>query len=279
MGENTKIENLENYLNVCLRKVAENEGFKDYNLTLVDNESFRGKSVAIFYSIKIKEIDGSKTLNLIVKSLPKNPNIREKTRAVAKFQRESYIYNQVLPKFLEVQKENGIGEEEGFFNFPKCFFAEYNEELDDAVLILEDLSVSYKLLNKEEPVNLEHTTLLIKTLGKFHALSLVIKEKDPEFFDHIKNSKDFMIDMLTNTNFKKFAPLNFHRALMVLDNQDRKWSGKITEICKNLNEHLLELVDFRDAEPFAVLTHSDCFTSNLMFHYEVGKERGGVEKI
>jgi hypothetical protein len=259
--------NLGEYLNDCLAKVAESEGFKNYEIILKD-EKFRTKSVAVFYKIKIQENDGSKKLDLIVKSLPKDQNVREKTRAIAKFQRESYIFNKVFPKFLEIQSENGIGKEDGFQNFPKCYFAEYNQQKDDGVLILEDLTISHKVLDKDKPVDLEHTIHLFKTLGKLHALSLATKEKDPAFFDEIKNSKDFMIDIMTNTDFKKFIPLNFHRALMVLGDQERKWSTKITKLCKNLNEHLLELVDFKSIEPFAVLTHSDCYIGNLLFEYD-----------
>ena len=76
------------------------------------------------------------------------------------------MYNKVLPAFVEFQKEKNISEKDGFFDFPKCYFAEYDEELQDSVIIMEDLKErECKMWDKFIPINYEHAKMVMESLG------------------------------------------------------------------------------------------------------------------
>lgn len=281
---------LSNYLLAALKKIATEEGFKDYEFVQHDKHSFGDGFVAIVFKLSIEEKENSSSvtspklklqtqssvnnrkLNFVIKVLPEDKKVKEQTGALQKFKREVFIYSEVLPKFQRLQEQHKIKSDEAFFSFPKCYAAEFNPETEESFLVLEDLSdKGYKMLDKADSVDYEHTCLLMKALGKFHALSLALKEQDPNFFNELKNTKDLMIETVTESYFKKFNALNFHRALGVLDKHDHKKHEIILDLCKNYQKIMLELVDYSSAEPFSALTHADCWTNNFMFQHEVTK--------
>lgn len=281
---------LSNYLVAALKKIAINEGFNDYEFVIHEEHPFGYGFVADVCRVTIQEFDNSKSvsspksilqkqisegnrkLNFVVKVLPSDKKVNEQTGAFNKFKREVYMYSEVLPKFQKLQEELNISREDGFFNFPKCYTAEFNPETEESFLILEDMTDSgYEMLEKPHTVDYQHSCLLVKALGRFHALSLAMKERDPHFFDELKSSKDLMIETITETYFKKFVPMNFHRAVAVLDKCDHKRHEIIMNLCKDYRSFMRKMIEFKDAEPFAVLTHADCWTNNLMFRHEVNR--------
>ncbi|XP_043491551.1 uncharacterized protein LOC122517191 isoform X1 [Polistes fuscatus] len=87
---------------------------------------------------------------------------------------EGYIYEKILPV---------IGD-----------FGPRYVLLDKAEIIMEDLSEKgYTLCKRQNHLDLEHSLFTIQNLAKWHAKSLSIKLKDPEYFDKLTSPLKEMI--------------------------------------------------------------------------------------
>lgn len=258
------------YMTESLDKVALAEGFKNYD-TKIDHGSAIGDGfVGILLKATIKEIDNDKQLTVVIKSPPESQARRQDLGAMQLFRREVFVYSQMFPEFVKFQEEMKIGKSYGFFDFPKCYFAEYNEEKDDAIIIMEDLRESgHKMWNKFLPVNYEHTKLVIIALGKFHAISFAMKELQPEMFEKYRQLDDFMSTKFDETHFLDMITKNIEQAADTLDPADVKRRNRVLMLKVGMGQMMKELISPERCEPFGVVTHGDCWSNNFMFHYKV----------
>ena len=171
---------LTEYLRESLDKVALSEGFKKYEVIVDQGSSVGDGFVGLLYKATVKEINSDKKLEIVLKCPPLNKARREDFHSMLLFEREVFAYNEVFPELVKIQREKKIDESEGFYNFPKCYFAECNKEKDDAVIIMEDLKTKdFKMWDKYLPVNLEHTKLVVAALGRYSVVGHVIVSKIP----------------------------------------------------------------------------------------------------
>lgn len=258
------------YMKECLDKVAVSEGFKNYDVKVVHGSSIGDGFVGIMFKVTIRENESDKTLDLVLKSPPDNYAIKHDFGAMVMFEREIFLYNVLLPEFVKFQEEKKISQSNGFFNFPKCYFAEYSEERDDAIIIMEDLrEIGYKMWNKFVPTDYEHTKLVMASLGRLHAISFALKAQKPELFATLKVS-DIMTEKLMDENFVKMMVSSIERGAAVLDENDLKRRNRILKLTENLVQKLRDSVDPNLCEPFAVITHGDCWSNNFMYKYKRG---------
>lgn len=262
------------FMTECLDKVATSEGFRNYE-TKIDHGSAVGDGfIGILLKVTIFENQSDKKLALVLKSPPLNPVRRNAFGAMAVFKREITMYNEILPEFVKFQEEKKISTSSGFFNFPKCYYAEYNEEKDDALLIMEDLKENgYKMWDKFTPINFEHSKLLMQSLGRFHAISFALKDQRPEVFEKFKTLDDFMSKTAMDENFIKMMVQNLERAVSTLDESDIKRRNKILKLTENIGQILKDSSNPEFAEPYAIVTHGDCWSNNFMYQYKVREEK------
>lgn len=107
------------YIRQSLDKVALAEGFQNYHLDIDHGSSIGDGFVGIMLKVTIKEIDSDKSLTVLAKVPPASKARREQMKIMPIFQREIYVYNVMLPEFVEFQKEKRITQANGFFNFPR----------------------------------------------------------------------------------------------------------------------------------------------------------------
>ena len=74
---------------------------------------------------------------------------------------------------------------DGFHEYPQCYRT-VDEEPNEC-LLLEDLSVhGFTIINRHtDEVTADHVRLVMKTLGKFHAISFALKDQQPDTFKEI----------------------------------------------------------------------------------------------
>lgn len=257
------------YIRESLDKVAKTEGFTNYEL-LVDHGSSIGDGfVGIMIKVKIQEIDSKKFLHVLAKVPPESKTTREFMKLMAFFEREVYIYNNFLPLIIEFQNEMKIKWTEGFFNFPKVFYADYDKEKDDAIIIMEDLrNFGYKMWDKSKPVNFEHSKLLMVTLGKLHALSFAMKIKKPEIFEKFKELNDYVSQNFKEGQHKDYFIESMKKAIESLSPSDKESKQKFQNLADNFIEVLMDVTTANLIEPFGVVGHGDCWINNYLFHYE-----------
>lgn len=157
--------------------------------------------------------------------------------------------------------------ENGFHEFAKCY-SSVSEDLSES-LILEDLKLRKfeMLIHREVPITFEHMSLLMKALGKFHAISFALKDQQPEMFQQFSSSLFEQYWTGLESEFGK--------------NYEIVFDGLVTTLCEEKRLDLLEkvekaagndyiakvygLVSGAQAEPYAVICHGDLTISNTMF--------------
>lgn len=261
---------MSDYMKKSLQQVAANEGFKDYNLILDHGSEMGDGFVGDIFRVTIEEVQNGEFLQVIVKVPSGNQTRRIEFKSMQLFEREIFIYNVLLPEFVKFQSENRIKPQDGFFNFPKIYFAEYNKELDDAIIIMEDLKVEgYRLHNKSDPIDYEHAKLVMNYLGRLHAISLAFKRRKNSVFEEFKKFDDFLLQDFEKEKFFTYFLSIFDKAIASLPTGDQKSPTKMEHFKENLTEFLKLCRTQEMSEPYSVILHGDCWSNNLMFEYKV----------
>lgn len=211
-------------------------------------------------------------LSLICKVPLDDPVQREKFNSMLLFEREVLVYKEVLPEFERMQLARGLwrGDEVGFWNFPRCYWASFDADRGESMLIMEDLGKRQLVLkNKFVLVDYDHVKVLAVALGKLNACSFALKEQKPEVFEKVKRLNDLLSVLMMTEQMKPLAPRNCELAASVFDGEDEvHWKKKFLSLKNCLWEKTLELLKSDKAEPYGALNHGDCWTNNVMFGYD-----------
>lgn len=271
----TSIENgtelkLSEYAEAALNKVALAEGFSNYKFHIEHGSSVGDGFTGVLLKVTIIENDNSKEINVVVKLPPDNVLRKHAMGAMLLFEREVFVYSLLLPEFVKFQQEQKLKPDIGFYNFPKCYFAEFDKERDDAVIIMEDLrDAGYKLISKSIPIDCEHAKLSFAALGRLHAISFAMKERSPETFEKFKALDDNTKQNLDNEMITSFMASCLDRAIGVLRDDEVKRKEKMFNLKENFVSLMKDLTSSTGAEPYAVVTHGDCWSNNFMYKYRV----------
>ncbi|KAJ9586687.1 hypothetical protein L9F63_019725 [Diploptera punctata] len=218
----------------------------------------------------IVKVKCNKKLDLFFKFLSDNTDISDSLDTEIFFRNEVTFYNEVMNRFIKFQQERNVSNM--FTSVPKCYSAVSDGEHD--VIVLEDLKAKgFVMLDKMKVMNPRELKLLMQELGKFHAISLAMKDQQPTTFERIKHSleetvfcKRFLdkfgeLYEFAISDALKMAKLNF--------SEDEKYLHKLNIASKDICEKMIEIVRAKEEdEPYNVITHGDLWFSNLMFHYE-----------
>lgn len=208
----------------------------------------------------------SEQRHLILKVPPSNPSRREQFKSRSCFEREIYIYISVLPEFTLLQKE--IGCKSRFDAYANCIAA--GEEMLDEFVLMEDLrSQGFSMFDRHLKLDLNHVALVMQELGKYHALNFALKDQKPDVFRKLSDIKDVFFDSVMNEGFGTYFNTLIDKAKNTLDEGD---------ICREKLEEFRDfetlgkfLVSGEEAEPYAVITHGDCWNNNTLYRYVDGK--------
>lgn len=136
-------------------------------------------------------------------------------------------------------------------------------------LFLEDLKLKhFELLNlRQQPLTFKHMSLVMKALGKFHAISFALKDQQRDKF---KQLSSLVYDQYW-TNFKDdFQAIyeftfNYFKTCM----EKLKRFDLLEKLNKAAGENpcgtALKMATGPLAEPYAVICHGDVTTNNSMF--------------
>ena len=93
------------------------------------------------------------------------------------FKKEVEIYTKIFPELLNNRNNNN---QQRYHYIPRCFLG-----IGDNLIVLDDMSQSgYIMTDKFAPFNYDHCVILIRTIGKFHAKSMIYEnEKKRTLYD------------------------------------------------------------------------------------------------
>ncbi|KAH8368737.1 hypothetical protein KR084_010146, partial [Drosophila pseudotakahashii] len=257
------------YLNEDFFKAALEDGLRDMRVDIkkiIFAESSGGggenycskiyRAKALYRSSK-RQLD--EELAMIVKSIAITP-ATQFLEELAVYLREKIFYFDVLGK-LEIL----IGDGSKFG--AKCL---YTTREPIQTIVFDDLTqYGYKLASRQSGLNEEHCVVILKKLGKFHASSMVMAEKEPSVREHFTTG---MLDenyIRTNERFINFMCLQCR----TLADMVAKWPGyellaeKLHLHCDNIKENLVTTGRTLPGE-ITVLNHGDLWVNNFMYKYD-----------
>lgn len=147
------------------------------------------------------------------------------------------------------------------------FYKSIDTELKEC-LFLQDLSRDNFAMVDKKAVTVEHILLVMKTLGKFHALSFALRNQQPEKFAEIISG---LQETLFLHGYNQHLATLFNMAEMnvinsINDDQDAHLLDAVLRIYeRNQFDIVVECVDGNACEPYSVVAHGDLWSNNTMF--------------
>lgn len=170
--------------------------------------------------------------------------------------------------FDEFQLSKGVtGRENSFNEYPECYFA-INERYSEC-LFLEDLRQGNfdMIQHPEKLATFEHVSLMMKTLGKFHAISFALKDQQPEKFKELTGHINEQFWTLWESYFKRHISNTIKHFEDILEKENR------LDLLEKLKKHAVgddyfatirKLISSESSE-HAVICHGDATVNNSMF--------------
>lgn len=171
-------------------------------------------------------------------------------------------FAQVLPYFRKFEESKGVLlEENGFIEYPKCYRT-VDKDLEECIL-LEDLSVrGFSIVDRfTANITADHVYLIMKTLGKFHAISFALKDQQPEKFNEFASnlSENFIrrTEELMRGYFAKQAEL---AASVLPEDEHGPIVAKVKKLFEtNAMDVAADCLDLDATGPAWVIAHGDAW--------------------
>ncbi|KAJ8881627.1 hypothetical protein PR048_018113 [Dryococelus australis] len=211
-------------------------------------------------------------ISLVVKVIPKIPSLTEVVSKSTMFPREIQMFDKILPRMAHLLRK-------AIPDNHYDFFAQmyYTRKSPSYFIAIEDLGPKcFKAPRRKNGLDLIHCQLVLKTLARFHAASVIIHNEDKNSFT-LFNEYAFQEEIVNKTvieiGFGIFAVVR--KALESWPEFGPSWADRLRNRCKTLQEDLYAIWK-RDENAFNVLNHGDFGLHNLMFRHS---ESGEVEAI
>ncbi|XP_026316199.1 uncharacterized protein LOC113227478 [Hyposmocoma kahamanoa] len=211
----------------------------------------------------------SKYVQVILKTIPKSLSRRLTFRSDEFFRNEINFYEIVLPALLKFQTSKNVTEP--FTNYAKLFLS-YCDGTND-VLCLEDVSTeNFGGTVRQEGIDIDHCRLSFKILAQYHAISIAMKEQEPETFEVLKNIvfETYFDDRLWEW-YERFWEKIFVTAIDAVEKEypNTRYADVIRELSDK--KHYKDMVKATRTHETGVISHGDCWTNNFLYKYQNGK--------
>ncbi|GAB0088768.1 hypothetical protein DMENIID0001_032320 [Sergentomyia squamirostris] len=197
--------------------------------------------------------------NFIVKAMI---HMTEAFKDFSVFPIEIEAYEQALPAMEGFWRE--IGQEVEFG--PKCLhtISEPNE-----IIVLSDLrDKGFVMANRFEGLDMQHSKLLLAQLARFHASSVIYKQRNEKFGPRLGRE---VFDRKMKKVFDSFFATNFTTFLTFIESVEslKPYYDKCEKWRHNMFERIIKTSNVsQDTSEFCVLNHSDMWINNHMYKYD-----------
>jgi fructosamine-3-kinase len=205
-------------------------------------------------------------LHLFVKTPPVNEIRRQMYNSAASFNRESYVYEHILPTLKNFQASRLTSSDQLFDKYPNLVAAscEPNHEF----LVLKDLAEEgFKNAPKSSPLDFDHTALVLVNLAHLHAISFAMRDQKPELFATVTASlQETVFCLPVHEHLQTFLAKQVDYALTTLADDELELREKLLDFQKGFGQTMANITHSKED---AVVTHGDCWISNIMFREKV----------
>lgn len=210
-------------------------------------------------------VNEGKEFKMIVKLAPNIQQVRDLMFTSVAFSNENVVYNKLFPKYDAIQAEANIPPEERL-KHPICY-GTYMEAPNEAVLLEDICESGFKLYDRFQSMSDEQARMVLNELAKIHALSFVLKSKDPEYYLKMKSELSNLWASTENSvEMQQFADNLERDALSVLENEVFK--DKIRGVISKLPVYSLDLHKMDIDSEYSAIIQGDCWTNNMMFKHK-----------
>lgn len=212
------------FVQVLLDRIIAENGFSDYRMEIKQGSQTGDGFLSELSSITIAEHNKSdKKLDIVCKIAPLNKNRRQEFFSHLVFDREAIFYTKVMPSFAKFQQEKNVPRIDQFVSYPKCYAAICDDENEHYVIIMEDLRPQgFEMWNKAIPAPIENMHLIMRELGKFHGLSIAMKDQRPDEFADFTKLADISETFFQSKNMQSMFDASFDRAIKALKKEEHK---------------------------------------------------------
>lgn len=125
------------------------------------------------------------------------------------------------------------------------------------------------MVNKNE-LTVEHILLVMKALGKLHAVSFAIKDQEPDKFTKLVNG---LHENVFRHGYNENLQESYNNSAMVIINaiNDEKDTHLLEAVLRlyetNQYDTLVNCTDSTEAEPYSIVVHGDMWSNNTMFKF------------
>lgn len=177
---------------------------------------------------------------------------------------------QILPYFRLFQESRHVPRVNGFYEYPRCYKAIQAEQME--CLFFQDLAERRFTMIDKNDLTVEHILLVMKSIGKFHAISFALKDQQPEKFEEIASELHepmFKANYILQNTSIAFNSAAINTINSITDEKDAHLLKALLKLYeKTQYEIILECIDAELAEPYAVITHGDMWSNNTMFRLD-----------
>lgn len=233
--------------------ILNKEGYIEHELQAKKISSEGGSFLGILYEVDVKgkTADGEKETNIFIKQIIINESFKAIDLAEA-YLKESYVYTELFEIFRYLQKQAKVPVKERF-NTVKSFYS------DSETLYLENMGKKgFRTLDRLEVMSIKYAEVCVQKLAKFHGLSFVLQEKNPDYFDrklkHMKTAIPF------NKEWNQFATSSSRAAMECLEETQQE------KIRKHVPSLLEKYKLYVEADSARCLCHCDYRQTNILMN-------------
>ncbi|XP_030766423.1 uncharacterized protein LOC115890359 isoform X1 [Sitophilus oryzae] len=256
---------------VKLKEIIQKQRIPNYSVevkkVMEDGDGYLG----VLTGLNILDTEGNKKLSFAIKTAPKSKKLREMFPTRNTFLREIYVYETLFPEFQNFQEQYHISKP---FNSTPKYYGSSSEDLNE-MIVLENLKESkYKLHTRREPMDSHHLSLVMAEYARLHAVSLAMRKLDPEKFKEL--SDKVKLNVLMEHEMKKDRPIDqvfsdkkanvmFEPVFEVLKGREKELEA-VEKFSKDGMKLFFE--SYTEDSGLKVISHSDCWSANMLFKYE-----------
>lgn len=177
----------------------------------------------------------------------------------------SSIYKRELEMYRNIQKKMSQLLREAFPDSFDAFTAKCYSTCK-SFLVLEDLKASgFKMEDRRIGLDLDQCLLVMRTLARFHASSVILRQQNPRIFEKFDGSV-FAEDVLLESmeNIWSGMARSLANELDTWGEEWHKYAAKLRNLANVIMKKVIEVTRLQDSD-FNVLNHGDLWTNNMMF--------------
>lgn len=244
------------YVQVLLDRIVDENEFRNYSVKIKQGSQVGDGFLSELSSITIAENESDKRLDIVCKIAPFNKNRRKEFFSSVVFDREAIFYNKVMPMFARFQEEKNLQANEQFRSYPKCFAAVADDESEQYVVIMEDLRPKgFKMWNKADAAPIENMRLVMREIGKFHGLSIALKDQRPDEFAEFKQLTDISRTFFQSSNMQGMFDASFDRAIVALKCEEHR--DVMRALKSNTLSYFESCLNEKISDRFGVVCHGN----------------------